>query len=261
MPHPEPYEDYNEWFLYNQKGTALHFASLFVTMMRLKGIPSRVVIGYLGGTDSTDKTKRIITNMMLHAWAEVLIPIEEITPGFPPTIDQRAEWVSFDPLLKFLSDVLATGMPIDMPVLSEVSSVVLINSSYDHQTFGPITLPVANYTTTDDPDQVLTFQQTVNVSIRVMMITSIAGNTWMPWQPACEHLGTEVTFYWSNTRNIDDATQFDTSTVDSSGYASATFDYDVLDNGSPVWFLAQIVFNPGDSNEHKVRAISLRHKI
>ncbi|MFX1538909.1 MAG: transglutaminase-like domain-containing protein, partial [Promethearchaeota archaeon] len=260
MPHPEPYEDYNEWFLSNGQGTALHFASLFVTMMRLRGIPSRVVIGYLGGSESPDKSKLIITNMMLHAWAEVLIPIEEIIPGSPPTLDRRAEWVSFDPLLKFLSDLLNTGVPLDMPVMSEVSTTVLINSSYDHRTFGPATAPLANFTHTDVSGQTLNVvHDNINISVRLMMITGVS--TWMPWQPACEYLGTEMSFYWGNTRNFRDATFIANSTIDSSGYAAVSFDYSVLSHGSPIWFFARVVFNYGQPNEHILYARSLRHEL
>ncbi|MFX0207598.1 MAG: transglutaminase-like domain-containing protein, partial [Candidatus Hodarchaeota archaeon] len=262
MPHPEPSEDYNEWFIFEGRGTALHFASLFVTMLRLRGIPSRVVIGYLGGTDSADKSKLMITNMMLHAWAEVLIPIEEIIPGLPPTVDKRAEWISFDPLLKFLSDLLDTGIPLDMPVMSDVSTTVLIGSDYDHQTFGPTTAPLANYTTTDDADQTLSFTQNgINLSVRLMMVTGLT--TWMPWQPACDYLGTEVSFYWGNTRNFRDAVGnlIGSSPISSSGYASVLFDYAVLENGSPIWFFARVVFIKDASVVYTVGARSLRHAI
>ncbi|UCG00452.1 MAG: transglutaminase domain-containing protein [Candidatus Heimdallarchaeota archaeon] len=262
MPHPEPYEDYNEWFINNKQGTALHFASLFVTMMRLRGIPSRVVIGYLGGSESTDKTKLVITNMMLHAWAEVLIPIEEIIPGLPPTIERRTEWVSFDPLLKFLSDILQTGTPIDMPVMSEVSTTVLIGSDYDHRAFGPATAPIANITTTDDSDQTLNLvQDNITLSARLMMVTGVS--TWMPWQPACDYLGTRMSFYWSNTRTFSDDSRYfiGNSTIDSAGYGSVQFDYDILDYGSPIWFFARVVFNPGATDQHIAGARSLRHEI
>ncbi|MFW9904481.1 MAG: transglutaminase-like domain-containing protein [Candidatus Thorarchaeota archaeon] len=258
MPHPSPREDYNEWFFNNKHGTALHFASLLVTMLRLRGIPSRVVIGYLGGIPSDDKSKLVITNMMLHAWAEVLIPIEELT-GFPPQSTPRAEWVSFDPLLKFLSDVLATGTPIDMPVLSEVSNVVLINDSFPYQTFGPIALPLANYVDTDADSANLGLTQSITLSVRVMMMTS--ATTWMPWQPECKYLNTEVSFYWGNTPNIDVATPIGTSTIDSTGYSFIGFNYDLLSHGSPIWFFAEIVFNEGQANEHRATATSLRHRI
>lgn len=260
MPHPEHSEDYNEWFLNKKQGTALHFASLFVTMMRLRDIPSRVVIGYLGGSDSTDKTKLTITNMMLHAWAEVLIPIAEIIPGLPPTIDYRADWVSFDPLLKFLSGILATGVPIEMPVFSEVSNTALIGSDYPHQTLGPYTLDAANYVTTSvsGPPYTLSFTESVTISVRVMMITT--PTTWMPWQPSCDYLGYEVTFHLSNTNDFDDASQIGSSSVDSSGYASVIYDYSVLDDGSPIWFFAELIFDR-ETPDHIIRARSEVHKI
>jgi len=54
MAHPEEYEDYNEWFLRTGEGVSIHFASLYSTIMRMMGLPSRVVIGYIAGNSSID---------------------------------------------------------------------------------------------------------------------------------------------------------------------------------------------------------------
>ncbi|MHA2244821.1 MAG: transglutaminase-like domain-containing protein [Candidatus Hodarchaeales archaeon] len=263
MPHPDPDEDYNEWFLTNGNGTAMHFASLFATIMRLRDIPSRVVIGYLGGQPSQDESKRTITNMMLHAWIEVLIPIEEILP-IAPFIDQRAEWVSFDPLLNMLSDVLEIDIPIDMPGLSQLESTRLIDSDLDHQTngpFNPLSLAAWNYTTTNvsglpfAPRTFSGLQENVNLSVRLMMITG--PNSWMPWQPSCDHIGTNVSFYVGTSKSWTANTTFiDNSSIDGSGYASVMFPYDVMDHGDTVWLFAYVTFG-----EITKRARSLKHSI
>lgn len=265
MPHPDPNQDYNEWFLTNKNGTAMHFASLFATTMRLRRIPSRVVIGYLGGQPSKDETKRTITNMMLHAWIEVLIPIEEILL-VDPWIDRRVEWVSFDPLLTMLSEVLDIGEDfLDMPVLSQVESTVLIDSNWDHQTNGPFLSRAAwNYTTTDAPVPLaLGLQQNINLSVRLMMITGPF--SWMPWQPSCEYIGTNVSFYRGTSKSWITPKMFiDNSSIDGSGYASITFDYNIMDHGDTIWFFAYVTFDVGTPTVPKVitqQARSLKHSI
>ena len=262
MPHPDPNQDYNEWFLTNGNGTAMHFASLFATIMRLRGIPSRVVIGYLGGQPSTDETKRTITNMMLHAWIEVLIPIEEILL-VDPFIDRRVEWVSFDPLLTMLSEVLDIGVPLDMPVLSQLESTRLIDSEHEHLTYGPfhpLSLTAWNYTTTDVTGETLGLQQDVNLSVRLMMITGT--NSWMPWQPSCDYIGTNVSFNVSTSSSWTASKTFiGNSSIDGSGYASITFPYNVMDHGDTVWFFAYVTFDAGTAQEITKRARSLKHSI
>ncbi len=84
----------------------------------------------------------------------------------------------------------------------------------------------------------------------------------MPWQPSCEYLSTNVTFYWSNTDKFhEDATLIGFSAISGSGYAAILFDFDILRHGSPVWFFARIIFNEGEINEHKVAVTSLKHSI
>ena len=101
VAHPDDFEDYNEWFFDNKRGTALHFASLYTTLMRLRGIPSRVVIGYLGGEGAEDKSMRMVKNLMLHAWSEILIPIKEIKSifSFIPNLESNLVFVVIQPFL------------------------------------------------------------------------------------------------------------------------------------------------------------------
>ena len=59
-------------FLYESKrGFCEHFASTFVVMMRMAGIPARVVTGYQGGVDMGDYL--LVKQSDAHAWAEVYI--------------------------------------------------------------------------------------------------------------------------------------------------------------------------------------------
>lgn len=54
-----------------RRGFCEHYASAFVTLMRAAGIPSRVVIGYLGGEFNTAGDYLIVRQSDAHAWAEI----------------------------------------------------------------------------------------------------------------------------------------------------------------------------------------------
>ncbi len=59
-------------FLYESKrGFCEHFASTFVVMMRMAGLPARVVTGYQGGVDMGEYV--LVKQSDAHAWAEVYI--------------------------------------------------------------------------------------------------------------------------------------------------------------------------------------------
>ena len=262
MAHPDEYEDYNEWFFTRKSGVSLHFASLLTTILRLRGIPSRVVVGYLGGDHTIDPSKRVITNYMLHAWSEVLVPIQYFD-FTSMTLIEKAEWISFDPLLSSLAEMYKMDLPLDLPLLSQTDKTILIDPTYDHENNGPFAAQIANVTEvciTNDTDQILNVQQTLTVSVRLMMITSLAlpDGAWMPWQPSCQYIGTKVTFKISTmAKNYT----LGEASINGSGYASIETTYDVLEHGSPVWFLAEVTFDEGTLQEVKKSATSLRHRI
>lgn len=59
-------------FLFRGKnGFCEHFAASFATLMRLAGVPSRVVIGFLGGEYSDRTGQMIVRQSDAHAWVEV----------------------------------------------------------------------------------------------------------------------------------------------------------------------------------------------
>lgn len=240
MPHPEEYEDYNEWFLRNEGGVSLHYASTLTTVLRLRGIPSRVVVGYIAGNDTMHPTKRVVTARFLHAWTEVLVPINPTPiPG-----DEYLEWVSFDPLLTFLASVYNLDIiPGDIPTVTPLNKTLMINPNYDwnnglgligataYESANPDD-PVIERCITDDIDRILHHDDPVSVSVRFMVWTN--PYSWFPWQPTCEYAGTEVSFYIGRADEngtgglIEDRGTFlGSSSINSSGMASIDIIYDM----------------------------------
>ncbi len=77
-------------FLFDsRRGFCEHYASSFVIMMRMAGIPSRVVTGYQGGVDNGDYI--LVKQSDAHAWAEVYIETEGNSS------DQSGYWLRVDP--------------------------------------------------------------------------------------------------------------------------------------------------------------------
>lgn len=61
----------DDFLFTTRRGFCEHFASAFVTLMRAAGIPSRVVLGYLGGELNTAGNYLIVRQSDAHAWAEI----------------------------------------------------------------------------------------------------------------------------------------------------------------------------------------------
>ena len=71
------------FMLDTRKGYCEHYASSFTMMMRLAGIPARVVIGYQGGEWNEQGDYMIVRQSDAHAWSEVW--------------DQKRGWIRLDP--------------------------------------------------------------------------------------------------------------------------------------------------------------------
>jgi hypothetical protein len=201
MAHPDEYEDYNEWFLTRQdgpKGVSLHFASTYAMINRLQRIPTRVVIGYLAGNDSyVYGGKRAVSSRFLHAWAEVLVPVDPnpILPG-----DERVEWHSFDPLISYLADQYGYDLPQDIIPTGSDELTTFIRPDYDLETKGLalayaeqgagqwiFSRAVLNGSGLVPEPYTLHHGDTINISARLISTPSAA--TWMPIQ------GQNVSFY------------------------------------------------------------------
>jgi transglutaminase-like putative cysteine protease len=73
---PGEYRENNlEDFLFNRRtGFCEHYAGSFATLMRLAGIPARVVAGYLGGEYNEIGRFFVVRQSDSHAWCEVWLP-------------------------------------------------------------------------------------------------------------------------------------------------------------------------------------------
>lgn len=64
----------DEFLFDTRAGFCEHYASAFAVMMRMAGIPARVVTGYQGGWWSEDNEYLLVRQSDAHAWAEVWLP-------------------------------------------------------------------------------------------------------------------------------------------------------------------------------------------
>lgn len=64
----------DEFLFESRKGFCEHYATTFTVLMRLAGIPARVVVGYQGGELNPHGGHLIIRQSDAHAWSEVWLP-------------------------------------------------------------------------------------------------------------------------------------------------------------------------------------------
>ena len=66
--------DLEEFLFRRRLGFCEHYAATFATLMRLSGIPARVVVGYLGGEYNEFGRFFLVRQADAHAWCEVWLP-------------------------------------------------------------------------------------------------------------------------------------------------------------------------------------------
>jgi transglutaminase-like putative cysteine protease len=66
--------DLDEFLFRRRVGFCEHYATSFATLMRLAGIPTRVVVGYLGGEYNDLGRFFLVRQSDTHAWCEVWLP-------------------------------------------------------------------------------------------------------------------------------------------------------------------------------------------
>ncbi len=64
----------DEFLFETRSGFCEHYASAFTVMMRMAGIPARIVTGYQGGWHNTIGNYLLIRQSDAHAWSEVWLP-------------------------------------------------------------------------------------------------------------------------------------------------------------------------------------------
>jgi hypothetical protein len=97
-----------EQFLFHRRvGFCEHYAASFATLMRLAGIPARVVVGYLGGEYNDLGHFFLVRQADTHAWCEVWLPDTGWTRVDPTTAVAPGR-ASLD-LHSFLERSIASG--------------------------------------------------------------------------------------------------------------------------------------------------------
>ncbi len=76
------------WTYENKKGICAHFATLFITLARAQGIPSRLAVGFAGGKVVDDNV--YIYSSYAHGWTEIYLPNYGWVP-IDPTKGARGE--------------------------------------------------------------------------------------------------------------------------------------------------------------------------
>jgi Transglutaminase-like enzymes, putative cysteine proteases len=67
-------DDLEQFLFHRRVGFCGHYAASFATLMRLAGIPARVVVGYLGGEYNDLGHFFLVRQADAHAWCEVWLP-------------------------------------------------------------------------------------------------------------------------------------------------------------------------------------------
>jgi hypothetical protein len=99
--------DLEEFLFHRRAGFCEHYAASFATLMRLAGIPARVVLGYLGGEYNDLGGFFLVRQSDTHAWCEVWIP-ENGWTRIDPTSVVAPGRASLD-LSSFLATRVASG--------------------------------------------------------------------------------------------------------------------------------------------------------
>ncbi len=104
---PGEYDNLDEFLFRRRVGFCEHYATSFATLMRLAGIPARVVVGYLGGEYNDLGHFFLVRQADTHAWCEVWLP-ENGWTRVDPTAAVAPGRASLD-LTTFLETRVAAG--------------------------------------------------------------------------------------------------------------------------------------------------------
>jgi protein-glutamine gamma-glutamyltransferase len=104
---PGEYDNLDEFLFRRRVGFCEHYAASFATLMRLAGIPARVVVGYLGGEYNDLGQFFLVRQADTHAWCEVWLP-ENGWTRVDPTASVAPGRASLD-LTSFLEARVGSG--------------------------------------------------------------------------------------------------------------------------------------------------------
>ncbi|WP_223787137.1 transglutaminaseTgpA domain-containing protein [Marinicella meishanensis] len=111
-PPPLEGEVIDEFLFESRRGFCEHYASTFTIMMRMAGIPARVVTGYQGGIDNGEYL--LVKQSDAHAWSEVyiepaqgsgywmridptsMVAPERVESGSQNIMTEKRHWIDFE---------------------------------------------------------------------------------------------------------------------------------------------------------------------
>lgn len=101
--------DMVSWFVNNKGGTPIHFSTSLALLMRVYGIPSRMVVGYLGGSINQEEGITVLSQQSMGTWVEVY----DASLGWTP----YSAWLHFMGLRyrNIVNCGLAVGMTANAP--------------------------------------------------------------------------------------------------------------------------------------------------
>ena len=106
LPEMEP-EDPLAFFLFHRKkGHCEYFASAMAVMLRVLGIPSRVVTGFQSGVYNPISGPQLIRSSDAHSWVEAWLPDRGWTTFDPTPPDPNAAQISPWTRLSFYTDAV-----------------------------------------------------------------------------------------------------------------------------------------------------------
>jgi transglutaminase-like putative cysteine protease len=99
-PPPLTSQDTTDEFIFeSQRGFCEHYAASFVVMMRVAGVPARIVTGYQGGHWNSVGKFLEVKQADAHAWAEVWLP--------------ESGWTRVDPTAAVAPERIEQGLDVD----------------------------------------------------------------------------------------------------------------------------------------------------
>ena len=110
-------DDFTDDFLFSsQRGFCEHFAGSMAYMLRLGGVPARVVLGYAGGEYNTTNDYWLIRQYDAHAWVEANI--------------DGSGWVRLDPTALIAPERVRFGLERAIPIEFAARNALAALSSY-----------------------------------------------------------------------------------------------------------------------------------
>lgn len=116
-PPPLTENPVDQFLFESRRGFCEHYASAFATLMRIAGIPTRVVVGYQGGEYNPMGGYLIIRQSDAHAWTEVWLTgqgwvrVDPTAAVAPERIEQPFEFGAAE-----------TAAPVGTPIRFEIKS-------------------------------------------------------------------------------------------------------------------------------------------